>query len=420
MASVNRQDGPRGPRWIVRYRRPDGGATQKSFTQAKLAQAFATTVEANKMSGTYVDPGRGRITYRAMAEIWLSVAEHTDTTATTVRSLFEHHVFPVIGDVPLAKLEAEPLALAHLRKELLTKLAPGTVRNLWGFIGAVFNLAVTDKRISVNPAKGLAPAKPIRPELRPLEGDAVEALVAALPVQYRGAAILAKGAGLRLGEALGFGPYRIDWANADRTLHVARQLIEPAGTAPYLRLPKGAKERWVPVGPSVTEPLAELLGGPRSHVEDRVDGATVELAFQASGGGILGRRAVDRAVKTAAHKLGLPASVHFHEFRHYYASSLIAAGCSEREVGLRLGHSSLEVTRIYGGLFSDAAQRTRDAVEAQYHRVGIRVGIPAAGQFQRESNAAPSSQAVTTTHRGQQKATIHTLTEGGKRAGQGA
>lgn len=419
MASVNRQDGPRGPRWIVRYRRPDGGATQRAFPQAKAAQAFAKMVEAKKMEGTYVNPGRGRLTYREMAELWLSVAEHTDTTATTVRSLMEHHVFPVIGDTPLAKLEAEPLALAHLRRELLAKLAPGTVRNLWGFIGAVFNAAVADKRITTNPAKGLAPAKPTRPELRPLEGDAVEALVAALPAQYRGAAILAKGAGLRLGEALGFGPYRIDWANADRTLHVARQLIEPAGTAPYLRLPKGAKERWVPVGPSVTEPLAELLAGPRATVEDRVDGVAAELAFSASQGGILGRRAVDRAVKTAAHKLGLPASTHFHELRHYYASSLIAAGCSEREVGLRLGHSSAEVTRIYGGLFNDADKRTRDAVEAQFQRARVGKGA-SEGQFQRDSNAVRSSQSVTTTHRGPQRATVSTLTPGGKRAGQGA
>jgi integrase len=371
MARVVKTEGPRGPRWSVHFRRPDGSSTTKRFPTAGAAREFATKVEHDKRTGTYIEASRGRISFEEMTRLWLEVVKHADTTAATVRYHLEGHVFPVIGDVSLAKLEAEPLTLLGLRRKLQADLAPNTVRSVWGWVAAVFNAAVLDKRLTSNPAKGLRPPKPPRSELVPLEGPEVEALVAALPVQFQGPAILAKGAGLRLSEALAFGPYRIDWAKPNHTLHVARQIVHLSGQTPYLRLPKGDKDRRVPVGPSVTEPLQALLSRPRARAWDEVSQRWEELAFASIQGQAepLRGRSGERCVEVAARKAGLPAGTRFHDLRHYYAATLIAAGLSEREVGLRLGHSSAQVTATYGHLFTDADQRTRDAVEAQFERV---------------------------------------------------
>ena len=77
MATVNRVDGPRGPRWVVRYRRPDGGATMKRFTEAKAARTFASKVETEKAEGTFVDRSRSKLTFAEMAELWRAIAPHS-------------------------------------------------------------------------------------------------------------------------------------------------------------------------------------------------------------------------------------------------------------------------------------------------------------------------------------------------------
>jgi integrase len=409
MASVNRQDGPRGPRWVVRYRKPDGGTTQKAFTRAKAAEDFAVEIEHAKRAGAYVDPTRAKMTFGEMAERWASLAAHHDTTASTREADLRLHVLPMIGKTPLVRLS--PLELKALIRHLEGRLAPTTVARVWAWVVAILNAAVLDGRLAVSPAKGVRPRRGERAPLRLLEEDEVVAVVAEMPAHYRAPALLAARAGLRLGEAAGLTPFRVDWLSSKPLIRVERQLIQVPGRPPYIRLPKEDKTRVVPVGPAVMEPLAEHLATRgRARAWDEVDGVEAELVFASVRGEAepIRRRRLDEAFSTAARRAGLPAGTHFHSLRHYYASTLIDAGASEREVGKRLGHSSAQVTAVYGDLFERADDRTRAAVEAAVAR----------GQFQRNSNTVRSPQAVTITHSGHQDATIHTLTEGGKVPGQ--
>lgn len=55
----------------------------------------------------------------------------------------------------------------------------------------------------------------------------------------------------------------------------------------------------------------------------------------------------------------------FHDLRHFYASALIAHGCSVKAVQRRLGHqSAMETLDTYSHLWPDGDDETRDAVEA--------------------------------------------------------
>ena len=67
-----------------------------------------------------------------------------------------------------------------------------------------------------------------------------------------------------------------------------------------------------------------------------------------------------RAVRAAE----LPACVHFHDMRHYYASLLIRHGESVKVVQARLGHASAsETLDTYSHLWPDSEDRTRQAVD---------------------------------------------------------
>ena len=55
-------------RWYARYRDPGGTQLVKVFGRKLDAERFLTTVEASKLTGSYIDAKRASITFRAFAE----------------------------------------------------------------------------------------------------------------------------------------------------------------------------------------------------------------------------------------------------------------------------------------------------------------------------------------------------------------
>jgi len=66
----------------------------------------------------------------------------------------------------------------------------------------------------------------------------------------------------------------------------------------------------------------------------------------------------------AGKQSGLPSWATFHDLRHFYASLLIAKGCSVKVVQSRLGHqSAMETLDTCGHLWPDSDDETRAAVD---------------------------------------------------------
>ena len=370
MASVGRIEGVRGPKWQVRYRDPDGHPRARNFDRAGKAREFAATVEHERRAGLYIDPAGPRTPFAKVAARWQGLAGHKDLTARTRGADLANHVLPVLGAYRIGAIGS--VELEGLLRGLEAKgLAAGTIAKVFGAVTAVFAFAVKAGILLRSPAAGMTPPKgPRRVHVR-LDGDGIEAVLAELPGHYRAPAILAADAGLRLGEVFGLTTDRVRLRvlARSRTIHVERQLVTLAGTERYLRLPKGDKQRSVPVGQSVTEALAEHMARyGRASAPDRYSGGVAELVFATTNGTPVGRGVIGPTFRAAVVRAGLPAGTRFHDLRHYYASVLIDAGLSEREVGTRLGHSSLEVTARYGDLFDHADDRTRDAVQMSVER----------------------------------------------------
>jgi len=147
------------------------------------------------------------------------------------------------------------------------------------------------------------------------------------------------------------------------------------GGPPYLKLPKGNKTRDVPLG---DEPAAMLAAHIRDFppvkvwIEDRSNPARptwrwAELLFTTEDGEAIPRNWFsDRVWAPGRRDTGLPATLTFHDFRHFYASALIRTG-DVKAAQEALGHATAQETLdTYGHLWPDSKDRARAAIDAAF------------------------------------------------------
>jgi len=105
MASIHKRTVDRSPRYDVSYREPDGRQRRKTFKRRADAERFVSTVEADVLRGTYLDPEAGRITFKRYAEDWLKSKTFEPTTREQVELRLRLHVYPVLGTKMLAQIK---------------------------------------------------------------------------------------------------------------------------------------------------------------------------------------------------------------------------------------------------------------------------------------------------------------------------
>jgi integrase len=161
--------------------------------------------------------------------------------------------------------------------------------------------------------------------------------------------------GLRPSECFALTIDRVDFLR--RRVRVDRQLVTVRAGVPEFGPPKSkAGFRTVPmpdvVGTTVAAHLARYSTGAAGLVFTNTEGRPVRR----STAGTMWHR--------AARQTEIPTWATFHDLRHFYASMLIARGCSVKAVQSRLGHqSAMETLDTYGHLWPDNDDETRDVVD---------------------------------------------------------
>ena len=146
-----------GRRYVVRYRTPQHTQTKKrGFKTKRDAEAFAATVEVEKMTGAYVKPSLGRITVGELAPDWLALKESyvAPSNYRTLESAWRIHVQPVWGSVRIADvgIDAVEQWIATMKK----KSGATTVIRAYGVLAGILDYAVVKKkRLTTNPARGV-------------------------------------------------------------------------------------------------------------------------------------------------------------------------------------------------------------------------------------------------------------------------
>lgn len=86
------------------WRDHEGNQRSKSFDRKSDTQKHLSTVEADLLRGTYVDPRSGRITLAEYAEDWMSKQQRCHSTRTLAESHMRNHIGPGLGARPLVYL----------------------------------------------------------------------------------------------------------------------------------------------------------------------------------------------------------------------------------------------------------------------------------------------------------------------------
>lgn len=341
----------KGSRWRARYVDDDGREHAQGFARKVDAQRWLNEVTAAVVTGQYVDPKAGQMTFRDYAERWRKMQVTRPSSAAHVETMLRRHAYPTLGNRALSQIA--PSDVQAWVKGLV--LAPATVGVAHGIVSTVMKSAVRDRRVASNPCDGTKLPKVVRKQIVPLTTEQVEAVRDALPAELQALVTLAAGTGMRQGECFGLTVDRVRFLG--RTVSVDRQLLTVQGQRSTLAPPKTkASIRTIPLPQVVVDALAAHLS-----------------AFPASAEGLVFTRfgkPITRSVfghqwRAAVAEAGLPAGTGFHALRHYYASLLIRHGESVKTVQARLGHASaVETLDTYSHLWPDSDDRTRDAIDS--------------------------------------------------------
>ena len=352
MSSIDKRNG----RWRARYRTPDGEQRNKAFARRLDAERFLTGIEHSKLTGGYIDPSAGKVTFRSFAEDWRARQVQRPGTAVSVEQHLRLHVYPALGDRPIAAIRHSEIQ--GLVRRLGEELAPSTVEVVYGRVVAVFRAAVRDRVLTSSPCFDIRlPTKRPASMLEVLSAEQVLSLADAMPARYRALVIAGAGTGLRPGELFGLSINRVEFLRG--TIRVDQQVVRTRGQGVGLGpLKTPGSYRTVPLAKTVGDALAAHLARWPAHPE-------LGVIFTNEAGGPIQQHPFAVVWETARDKAGGPEWATPHDLRHHFASVLIASGASVKVIQARLGHSSAKTTLdVYGHLFEDEEDRTRAAVDA--------------------------------------------------------
>lgn len=349
MASIKRR--PDG-KWRARYRDADGREHSRHFARKIDGQAWLDEVTASVVTGMYVDPDAGNLTFSdywqqwSSRQIWVRGTKESADQAAASATFSQRRM----NTIKRGHIESWIKGMTAGERPL----APSTIRTRYNYVSMSFRAAVRDRVISVDPTAGVRLPRARRAEhtmVIPTPGQVRAALDHAAP-EHRALVAVCAFAGLRLGEAAGLRADDLDAAAG--LLSVRRQVQGTNVATAEVVPPKAGSERVIAVP-------AELVDILREHI-NAIGTIRAEGYLFTSGGHLLNRSSAGHIWRMIRKRAGLPAEYTLHTLRHFYASALIAAGCDVVTVQRVLGHAQPSITlNTYSHLWNTAEDRTRAA-----------------------------------------------------------
>ncbi|MCG8152580.1 tyrosine-type recombinase/integrase [Pimelobacter simplex] len=355
MANLQRRE---NGKWRARYRDQTGKQIARHFGRKMDAQRWLDEVTTSVVTGQYVDPKAGQVTFRAYAETWRKAQVHRPSSAAHVETMLRRHAYPALGDRAMASIL--PSEIQAWVKRMSEGLAPSTVGVIHGIVSSVFKAAVRDRRIMANPCEGTKLPTVVRTKVKPLTTEQVDVLYDKVPDELKALVTYTAGVGPRQGEALALArDERLRLLGTNPMVKIDRQLVTTRnGKTEFGPLKTKASYRDVPLPKVVVVAL-------NAHIATFDVGAG-ELLFTLNGQPIT-RQAFGHVWRPAAKAAGLDAETGtgMHALRHYYASLLIRHGESPKVVQARLGHATAaETLDTYSHLWPDSDDQTRAAIDS--------------------------------------------------------
>ncbi|GED99706.1 hypothetical protein nbrc107696_01530 [Gordonia spumicola] len=338
-------------RWRAEYVDAAGEPHTKAFGRKVDAQRWLDEITADVVTGNYVDPTRGSITFTRFYADWSARQVWVPSTRRNADYVAAHAPYRHKQMVTIRRSDIE----AWIKQMVDDGLAATTIRTRYNIARGIFRAARLDKVIGTDPTENIALPRARRRDAAmtiPTPAEVARLVDSSAVDQFGLFVQLCAFAGLRLGEAAGVQVGDVDFLR--RQLTVSRQ-IQRDGNKPRIAPPKYGSERTVYLPDDLVTAISE-------HVADWTpDGPADRWLFADDAGDPW----FDNRVGWRWRKTRSAAGVDFrlHDLRHFYASGLIAAGCDVVTVQRALGHSNATTTlSTYSHLWPDAEDRTRAAV----------------------------------------------------------
>jgi integrase len=348
MGSVHPYETSAGKRYRVQYRTPEHSLTGKrGFRSKRDAELFLASVEIAKAKGDFVDPSASRSTIEMLGIEWLANQSHLKPSSLRpVEIAWRVHVRPTWGRRSVGSIrhsEVQSWVTALTAGDTKPRSAT-TVLRAYGVLASILDVAVRDRRIASNPARGVNLPKKRRGKHRYLSHEQVQ-LLADHSRNHATLVLFLAYTGLRWGEATALRVQDIDLVR--RRANVEENAVDVSGTI-YVGTPKTNEYRSVPFPPFLTQLLAA----------ESSEKKPAQILF---GDGDQYLRQPDRrrgwyvsAIRKAQSVDPDFPKVTIHDLRHTAASLAISAGANVKAVQRMLGHASAAMTLdTYADLFDD-------------------------------------------------------------------
>jgi integrase len=323
--------------------RIDGRVVTETFATRKAADAWATQVSHDKLTGVAIDPRAGSELFRDFAARWLEMRRvRGRPLAPKTRDLYlvllRVHIQPTFGSRQLSAITPEAVRRWHAK--VSSDSSPMTAAKSYRLLRGILSTAVADGLIRANPRR-VRGAGSERSVERPIVGPAVVIeLAEAIGARWRAMVLVAGFAGLRIGELIALRRKHIDLAAA--TITIAEQMVTLEGGRRLVTEPKSkAGRRVVAVPQLVVDALTEHLRDP----DPGQDGPEA-LLFPAEDGGLLPATTFYKHWRRACHQVDRD-DLHLHDLRHVAGTLAAWTGATEKELMVRLGHANPAAARRY-------------------------------------------------------------------------
>lgn len=378
----------KGKRWLACWQDPDGRERSKAFTTQTAADKHWRAMETDRERGEYFDPKAGKVSFGDLGKRWLASRVVDPATHARYESAYRHHVEPTFG-----KKAVKSIRPSQVQEWIsgLSRRSPGNVTVAHHVLQGILDLAVADEALKKSPAKNKIVQVPKKPgkEVQAWADEVLYAVIDGHADMFRAIPIIGAACGLRRGELFGLALEDIDFE--EQVIRVVRQ-IKRLGRDHVFSLPKSDRERTVPLPDWAAQTI-------KTHV-DKYKPEPCTLPWETADGkphtcNLLFRWTDDRHIRANLYEklVWKPAlvfaevipeptrdkygckryasgdGVGMHALRHYYASVMLAAGVSIKELAEYLGHADPGFTlRVYVHMLPSSHERARKAIDDRMFR----------------------------------------------------
>lgn len=367
MATISKYTTKHGPRYRVRYTKPDGTHTdRRGFKLKRDAEDYAATLEVEKLTGTWIDPTAGKTTITTIAKQRLTARKATlkPSTWQVEHDDWNRDIQPRWGNRSIGSIT--PSEIETWIAELAARgLSASTIARLVAILRGIYHTAKRDNLIHVSPLDDVKLPKRTRKPRAYLTMNQVLTLAEACTTTEKHLLVLFLSlTGLRWGEMAALRVTDLDLLR--KRVNVAQSAVKVKGQW-VVTEPKTWEARSVPFPDTLTRLLARQCEG-RARNMLVFGGGTTPLNRPHESGWLNGAITRARRIDETLPK------VTPHELRHTAASLAIHAGANVKAVQRMLGHKSAAMTLdTYADLFETDVDGVATALDAAL-KLGQKLG----------------------------------------------